>query len=166
MKQLIYISRATVPFSSAELAGLLAKSRSNNLAVNVSGILVYHEGNFLQVLEGADDDVYDRFRRVITDTRHADVQVLVHDHIGFRSFSDWSMGFVESSELPLSELPGFVDFFRHSRSPDTMIQRGGRAWSLLSTFREGRWLRHVETGAKPAPVVTQSMTPGGVNQAV
>jgi hypothetical protein len=52
MTEIIYASAQTQPFSSAQLTELLAKARRNNQALHVSGLLLYHRGSFLQVLEG------------------------------------------------------------------------------------------------------------------
>jgi hypothetical protein len=52
MYQVFYSSAALVPFSDAELTDLLAVSRANNLRLGVTGMLLYHDGSFLQALEG------------------------------------------------------------------------------------------------------------------
>ena len=46
--QLLYISAANHDFTEEELEALLIKARSNNEKVNVSGMLLYHEGSFIQ----------------------------------------------------------------------------------------------------------------------
>ena len=70
MYQLVYVSTATEPFSSEELTRLLETSRKNNTADGVTGMLLYHDGNFFQVLEGDRDAVIGVFRRVERDPRH------------------------------------------------------------------------------------------------
>lgn len=52
MHQLIYLSSAAVKFTEDELKGLLIKARKKNLARELTGMLLYIEGNFIQVLEG------------------------------------------------------------------------------------------------------------------
>ena len=49
---LIYASSATKAMSQDELKALLAKARTNNQRDNITGMLLYNDGNFLQVLEG------------------------------------------------------------------------------------------------------------------
>jgi len=50
--QLIYVSAATNRFNPAELRELLRLARLKNQQLDVTGMLLYHEGSFLQVLEG------------------------------------------------------------------------------------------------------------------
>ena len=57
MFQLIYASAAVKPFTPQELTVLLAKARKKNSSMDISGMLLYHAGSFLQVLEGPDDAV-------------------------------------------------------------------------------------------------------------
>ena len=57
LTQVMYASAALAVFSPRDLAELLAKARARNEACDISGLLVYFEGSFLQVLEGPQDDV-------------------------------------------------------------------------------------------------------------
>jgi hypothetical protein len=50
--QLVYASAAAVPFTIAQLESLLTKARRKNSLCDVTGMLLYHEGSFFQVLEG------------------------------------------------------------------------------------------------------------------
>lgn len=49
MYQLVYLSSAVELFREEELKDLLATSRLNNEKLHVTGMLLYHEGNFIQV---------------------------------------------------------------------------------------------------------------------
>lgn len=52
MHQAIYSSAAVEPFIDSALAELLALARLNNGRLGVTGMLLYHDGSFLQALEG------------------------------------------------------------------------------------------------------------------
>ncbi|MEO1442551.1 MAG: BLUF domain-containing protein, partial [Chloroflexota bacterium] len=54
---LVYVSYATEPMSGAELEALMAKSSANNKPLGVTGMLLYRQGFFIQVLEGEEDVV-------------------------------------------------------------------------------------------------------------
>jgi len=54
---LVYVSSAVTFFSSAELVTLLEKSRANNTRLGISGLLLYKDGNTMQLLEGERDIV-------------------------------------------------------------------------------------------------------------
>ena len=91
MYQLVYVSTAARPFKNPELAELLEKSRQNNAADGVTGMLLYHDGNFFQVLEGDYDAVSRVFRRVERDPRHQAVSVIYEDEADKPAFNEWSM---------------------------------------------------------------------------
>ena len=52
MISIAYSSSAAVPFSEGDLLELLTRSRENNTAKGITGLLLFKEGKFLQVLEG------------------------------------------------------------------------------------------------------------------
>ncbi len=52
LHQLVYISAAEHDFPEKELQELLAKARENNSKLDISGMLLFHEGSFIQALEG------------------------------------------------------------------------------------------------------------------
>ncbi len=54
---LVYVSSAVRPFSRVDLDDLLATSRANNARVGITGMLLYKDGNFMQVLEGDEEAV-------------------------------------------------------------------------------------------------------------
>jgi Sensors of blue-light using FAD len=58
------------PFSTEELTDLLRKSRDNNAALGITGMLLYKDGNFMQVLEGDEERVRALATKVSQDRRH------------------------------------------------------------------------------------------------
>lgn len=109
MFQLIYSSKETQEFSPAALKALLMSSRIRNREVNVTGILIYHGGMFLQALEGEEAAVRTIFSRISKDPRHAGIDVLREVvSIGKRRvFGEWSMGFADASGAA-NILKGFI----------------------------------------------------------
>lgn len=55
MYQLVYISAAALNFVESDLPALLDKSQRNNAKKQITGMLMYHEGQFFQILEGPED---------------------------------------------------------------------------------------------------------------
>jgi len=110
MFQYIYTSTETQEFSAADLKKLLLRARLRNHEANVTGILVYHDGNFLQALEGDETAVRAIFSRIEKDPRHAEVRILhSNGSLGKRRlFGDWSMAFADAHDAPLL-LNGFID---------------------------------------------------------
>jgi len=119
MKQILYTSVETQPIDEAGLGSLLDRARTNNAIRNVTGMLVYADGHFLQALEGAPVDVDSIFAKIAADSRHRDVHVFLDHAIPTRTFSDWSMGFARKNIGEIAEKTGAVnlnnlsDIYRH-----------------------------------------------------
>ena len=96
MYRIIYSSAEVVKFDAPELKALLLTSRLRNKAVGLTGMLIYDAGMFLQMLEGEESVVLERFGRIKADPRHRDVTVLLRSEADeTRRFGDWSMGFAD-----------------------------------------------------------------------
>lgn len=90
---LIYVSTATEPLSEIQLLDLLQQSRKNNLRLNVTGMLLYQGGQFMQMLEGDQETVLQLYEHICNDARHTDVVTLEQGALMRRNYSEWSMGF-------------------------------------------------------------------------
>lgn len=97
--RLLYASRAVPAVDQEELIAILKKSKANNPAVGVTGVLCFSEGIFLQVLEGGRKGVNQLYNRIVSDPRHTNVELLCYEEIGERRFAGWSMGQVNMSRL-------------------------------------------------------------------
>jgi hypothetical protein len=53
--RLIYASSAQRPLEAPELENIANVARSNNARQGISGMLLYKDGHFIQLLEGAED---------------------------------------------------------------------------------------------------------------
>ncbi|MCB2055847.1 MAG: BLUF domain-containing protein [Geminicoccaceae bacterium] len=135
--QLIYASAATRPFSAVQLEQLLTTARRNNAARAISGMLIYHEGSFIQVLEGPAATVQHLFERIDRDSRHREMRLLLRNDGAEREFGHWSMGFVQPTHGSVA-LPGFVDYESGLRAA---LDGGETARKVLRAFRDGNWRR-------------------------
>ena len=138
---MIYASAATVDFSAEDLHALLEVARKNNKALDVTGMLIYHNGSFLQVLEGEKDVVETLFKHIDKDSRHSNVRILLRGEIDERHFAEWQMGFYDTSTSAVASHSGFFDFFRS----DAVLDDADRARQVLQQFRNGAWRQQVET---------------------
>lgn len=98
-----------------ELEELLSESRTWNTAHGLTGILLYSNGNIIQVLEGTKEEVEYIFGRIATDYRHANVVKLSDGPVPNRSFADWSMGFKAVQPHDFATLTGYVNPAEASR---------------------------------------------------
>ena len=97
--RLMYASRAVPAVDQEELLAIVRKSKANNPAAGITGVLCFSEGIFLQALEGGRSAVNKLYNRIASDSRHTDVELLCYEEIGERRFAGWSMGQVNMSRL-------------------------------------------------------------------
>ena len=88
---MFYRSRAVVPFDDAALQALVQAAQEGNREADVTGLLVYADGHFLQWLEGPADGLVQVWDKIRSDQRHTDIQVLGDASTEARFFPDWSM---------------------------------------------------------------------------
>lgn len=93
MFQLLYASGASRPMSTGDLDDILAASRRNNAGIGVTGLLLYAENTFLQVLEGEEKHVRALVERIKLDPRHRNFMTLYEMPAENRAFAQWEMGF-------------------------------------------------------------------------
>ena len=89
--QLIYVSDL-VNKNEAELGSILESAVRHNRKDDITGMLLYSGGNFLQVLEGGEANVHSTFERICLDPRHKNIMVLTEEEVPERQFANWSMG--------------------------------------------------------------------------
>jgi len=130
-----YCSAATELLSSDDLVGLLKTCRVNNERDNITGMLLYREGSFMQVIEGEEAAVKQTYSRILADPRHRNIIKLTQATITERSFGEWSMGFRDVSALTGSEIDAFSTFLLE---PFDAGHYGteGKALKLLRSFRK------------------------------
>ncbi len=91
--QVLYRSWAAQPWSMAQLQELLGKSRDYNAEHGITGLLLYSDGCFVQVLEGPEDAVRALYAKIQQDPRHTQVLTVREGPGPHRYFADWSMDF-------------------------------------------------------------------------
>ena len=131
MHALLYRSRERSGLLASDLNDIIRTAQARNGALGVTGLLLSGHleaipgapGEFVQWLEGPEDDVEDLFSHISGDPRHTDIDVLARgplrdilarSHVDVsagteRLFPSWSMGLVRLAELPAT-LDGFLRF--------------------------------------------------------
>jgi len=141
--QLIYVSSAKNLFTPAELRELLRLARIKNERLDVTGMLLYHEGSFLQVLEGPSSAVDPLLATINHDKRHQKLMLLLRREIEERNFADWKMGFVDVAAQAQS-LPGFHDYFQSHSSFLDLLGDPKTVERVVDGFRDGQWRQYIE----------------------
>lgn len=136
LKKIVYVSSATHLLERDELRTILHGSRSRNEVAGVTGMLLYHEGSFMQVLEGPPEIVDALDSRIVRDDRHRRVVKLLEWLDDERLFPDWSMGFKDLDRLSVTERDGAEPYLESSLLDDAYRAHPDRARRLLLTFKQ------------------------------
>ena len=91
MYYLIYSSIASPEIQESDLRDIIVASEKNNTEDGITGMLIYYDGTFFQMLEGEKDKVIDSYEKIQDDTRHSAVIKLFEGETSKRHFPDWKM---------------------------------------------------------------------------
>jgi hypothetical protein len=133
---LTYASSAARPFSGAELEALLAVCRENNARLGVTGMLLYKDGNFMQVLEGEEGNVRALYEKIAADPRHKGEILLQQGYEKGRQFPEWSMGFRDLGSPEVRGMPAYSEFLNAPLTGKEFSENPTSAQRLLLTFKE------------------------------
>lgn len=93
MYTLVYISNAIQLFEERELEELFASTKASNSLKNITGILLYRDGTFMQIMEGNQEDVEKLFKTIERDPRHNNILRILQRNIEKPLFSHYQTGF-------------------------------------------------------------------------
>jgi hypothetical protein len=139
MIQICYVSQATEPMTPEGLLALLIQCRRNNSARHVTGMLLYGNGTFLQVLEGEDHVVSDLVDLISQDPRHASVKLLSRRAVEARQYAEWSMGFDRVTDESLQHVEGLNEFGSQDFNFQTLATSDSAVQKLMEHYRVTHW---------------------------
>jgi len=103
-----YMSSAIAGLSEASIGDILDTAHRNNARTNVTGLLMFHAGNFFQVLEGPADAVETCYAHIADDDRHSNLIRLFTRTDTCRLFPEWSMGYATPHSLDPRHKPVLI----------------------------------------------------------
>jgi hypothetical protein len=132
---LVYLSNApTDEVGEDELQSILATAVKNNKATDITGMLLYSDGGFIQVLEGEHDAVEATFQKIRMDPRHRNIIVLANGKIAARAFPEWSMGYRRIGSKELARAGEYAAYFDNGFNTARITAQPGVAMTLLKSF--------------------------------
>lgn len=93
--QILYQSTEVYEMDSSDMLKLLLDSRAYNAEHRITGLLIYHNHRFMQLLEGEREEVRALYSNITRDARHSDITIQIEGFESVRMFSDWHMAFAE-----------------------------------------------------------------------
>lgn len=136
MVSLIYVSTASHLLSTNELLEILHISQEKNKEKQVTGMLLYKGGNFMQVLEGPEESVNSIFDSIQRDVCHHDVSVIVLEPIAERQFAEWTMAFHNLDGEIAGQENAYSEFFDNDLIAEKFREKPQLAYNMLLSFRE------------------------------
>lgn len=91
MHQLVYVSKAASHIASADVFRIIEQSARNNPSADITGFLIFRDGQFLQMIEGPLMSLDALLRVLAHDPRHHSIRVLSREPIAARSYPRWRM---------------------------------------------------------------------------
>eukprot|EP01104_Vermistella_antarctica_P014209 TRINITY_DN4431_c0_g2_i1.p1 TRINITY_DN4431_c0_g2~~TRINITY_DN4431_c0_g2_i1.p1 ORF type:complete len:170 (-),score=28.60 TRINITY_DN4431_c0_g2_i1:49-534(-) len=118
---LVYMSASVSLFNAEEIERVLRQARDHNQRDNITGILIYSEGSFVQNLEGPKDKIQATYDRIRIDSRHTRCCKIVHSAIEKRNFDTFSMAFkmFRQGEFD-NQVPNFAQMVSENKQPPNL----------------------------------------------
>ncbi|MEM6812250.1 MAG: BLUF domain-containing protein [Pseudomonadota bacterium] len=93
MHMLCYMSDAVGAPDEIEstMSNIIQTSRKNNHEKLISGVLIYHKGKYLQVIEGPKENIQNLYHVIEQDNRHENCKILIDCEVESRGFAEWKM---------------------------------------------------------------------------
>lgn len=129
--EILYSSVATSNLEREELESIAEVSQRNNRKTGVSGILVYNNREFLQLLEGPMEQVLDLMDKISKDPRHSYIRVIWQHEIDHRGFESWDMGLVDMEGIDEMLEDGYLVYAKKNFSEVEQTEYNTTGKSLL-----------------------------------
>jgi len=136
IRQLLYRSGQLCEFTGSDMAGLLRRARDFNAGRGIGGMLLFHDGLFMQVLEGPAAAVDALYARIAADVRHCEVRLLVRTERAAALLPGVPMAWAETP--PDGEAPLFPGLENDRRALDLLARAGSdRIATAMRGFLQG-----------------------------
>ena len=134
--RMAYVSTASKLFGPAELREMLRESNVRNKEAGITGMLLYKDGRFMQILEGPKAAVKTTFGRISKDPRHHGIIVILKESAEERHFPGWPMAFRDLDSPEQRTVPGYSEFLNTPLTGAELASHPSRCEKLLLLFKE------------------------------
>jgi len=134
--QAIYSSAAEEALSDVAIAEILAVAHERNAVLGITGVLIFGEGIFLQILEGSQDAVTALLAKIASDQRHHDMKVFYRAEQAERAFGDWRMAYISPDPAEMSRWTGLRDMTTLVELRDEIERQPDRVPGILIAIVE------------------------------
>ena len=135
MIRLVCVSTTEQLLSQDDLLDILRTNAQNHERHQITGLLVYHSGDFLQVLEGPEDLVEEVMERAVVASDDGRVNVLLREEVEERYFDRWAMSFATTANLDPKDQEHLSDFLERGELPEPGGSGAQGFYQMLMAFR-------------------------------
>jgi len=119
MHTIIYTSEATPSMDSQklDLNKICEAAVRNNNKNNITGVLLFHNNHFLQVLEGNLGTISSLVDKISADSRHSNLEIIYNNSLEKRNYPNWEMQLFDlsdSSKFSSATLKTIKEIYNHN----------------------------------------------------
>lgn len=92
LSQLVYVSKRNPNCTEEEIEKILASCKKNNPPLQITGVLLYSDTKFIQMVEGDAKVITGLYDKIKLDNRHSNAMMISYGPISEKSFPSWHMG--------------------------------------------------------------------------
>lgn len=89
LSQLVYVSNRKPSCTPAEIEKILQACKKNNPPLNITGVLLYSDTKFIQLVEGESKVIMDLYDKIKLDSRHSNPMMIAYGPIATKAFPSW-----------------------------------------------------------------------------
>ena len=105
LSQMLYISTAVGPVTTAVTGTILRSAQAHNAANGITGVLCQGQGIYVQVLEGERSQIDALYARIVLDKRHHNVTLRQQTDISQRRYGKWAMAHIDLTQVTHLDKP-------------------------------------------------------------
>lgn len=106
-----YVSTATKDLPEQGINDIMNETNEYNKGEEISGILLYNERNFFQLLEGEKEVIEELYEKIFADSRHHNIIKFLEKETFKPSFEGYLTGFItDSNKYDQSQLKKYLQY--------------------------------------------------------
>lgn len=141
IRQLIYVSEAQKSLTKLDFNAIIKVAIKNNEEMGITGILIFENGHFFQLLEGEAIHIDNLLSILRKDSRHKNIQIIYDKINSNRLVANWAMSYLDltdiNSDLKKSALVPIEQVLSQLEKTNAR-QNENIVWQLTKQFIEFR----------------------------
>jgi hypothetical protein len=136
LSQLVYVSNRKSTCTQSEIDKILASCKKNNPALDITGVLLFSDTKFIQLVEGEAKIIMDLYDKIKKDPRHSNPMMISYNPISEKTFPSWHMA---SKNILKNEVDFKTDISKEDKAIFNSIlngkeENGQKVLNLLKKF--------------------------------